>query len=109
MGMEVKRFDVWLVALDPVGVKEIRKTRPCLIISTDESNQFLNTVIIAPLTSVIRGYPTRVKCSFQKVKGEIAVDQLRAADKERLIKKLGILDDTICGVVCDRLTVMFEY
>jgi mRNA interferase MazF len=92
MAMVVKRFDVYLVNLDPTVGSEIQKTRPCLVISPDEMNRNIRTVIIAPMTSVQKEYPTRVPCTFQKKKGHIVLDQLRTIDKTRLIKKLGTID-----------------
>jgi len=92
MAMEVKRFDVYLVNLDPTVGSEIQKTRPCLVISPDEMNRKIRTVIIAPMTSVQKEYPTRVSCTFQKKKGQIVLDQLRTIDKVRLVKKLGTID-----------------
>ena len=86
-----RRFEVYLVALDPTIGAEIRKTRPCVVVSPDESNNALNTIIGAPMTSTIRNYPTRVRVRFQGRNGEIAVDQLRALDKRRLVKKLGTI------------------
>jgi mRNA interferase MazF len=92
MAMEVKRFDVYLVNLDPTVGSEIQKTRPCLVISPDEMNRNIRTVIIAPMTSAKKDYPTRVSCTFQKKKGQIVLDQLRTIDKVRLVKKLGTID-----------------
>ena len=86
-----RRFEVYLVALDPTVGSEIRKTRPCVVVSPDEANDALSTVIGAPMTSTIRNYPTRVHIRFQGRTGEIAIDQLRALDKRRLIKKLGVI------------------
>jgi mRNA interferase MazF len=86
-----RRFEVFLVALDPTLGSEIRKTRPCVVVSPDEANNALDTVVVAPLTSTIRHYPTRVGVRFQRRNGEIAVDQLRALDKRRLVKKLGVI------------------
>lgn len=90
--MVVKRFDVYLVNLDPTVGSEIQKTRPCLVLSPDEMNRNIRTVIIAPMTSAEKEYPTRVSCTFQKKKGQIVLDQLRTIDKIRLIKKLGAID-----------------
>jgi mRNA interferase MazF len=92
MAMVVKRFDVYLVNLDPTVGSEIQKTRPCLVISPDEMNRNIRTVIIAPMTSAQKEYPTRVSCTFHKKKGQIVLDQLRTIDKTRLIKKLGTID-----------------
>ena len=90
--MEVKRFEVFLVNLDPTIGHEIQKTRPCLIISPDEMNHFISTIIIAPMTTKSRKYPTRVACKFKGKAGDIVLDQIRTVDKKRLVKKLGSLD-----------------
>ncbi len=92
MAMVAKRFDVYLVNLDPTVGSEIKKTRPCVVISPDEMNRNIRTVIIAPMTSAPKEYPTRVSCTFQKKKGQIVLDQLRTIDKARLIKKLGTIE-----------------
>ena len=107
--MVVKRFDVWLVNLDPTIGSEIKKTRPALVISPDVTNKYLDTVIIAPLTSTIRPYPTRVVCEFQKKQGQIALDQLRAADKARLVRKLGRMNEKVNRVFSDVLRELFRY
>jgi mRNA interferase MazF len=85
----VRRFEVYLVSLDPTVGSEIQKSRPCLIISPDEMNRHINTVIIAPMTTRGRDYPTRVPCTFQGRQGQIVLDQLRPVDKTRLMRKLG--------------------
>ncbi len=90
--MVVKRFEVYLVNLDPTVGSEIKKTRPCLIVSPDEMNRHLATAIIAPVTTKGRNYPTRVLCKFQGKSGQVVLDQLRTVDKKRLVKKLGRLD-----------------
>ena len=90
--MEVKRFEVFLVNLDPTIGHEIQKTRPCLIISPDEMNHFISTIIIAPMTTKSRKYPTRVACKFKGKAGDIVLDQIRTIDKKRLVKKLGTID-----------------
>jgi mRNA interferase MazF len=87
--MVVKRFEVYLVNLDPTLGREIRKTRPCLIISPDEMNDHIATAIVAPMTTKGRDYPTRAKCRFQGKEGQIVLDQIRTVDKIRLVKKLG--------------------
>jgi mRNA interferase MazF len=92
MAMVVKRFDVYLVNLDTTVGSEIKKTRPCLVISPDEMNRNIRTVIIALITSAQKEYPTRVSCTFQKKKGQVVLDQLRTIDKARLMKKLGTID-----------------
>jgi mRNA interferase MazF len=92
MAMVVKRFDVYLVNLDPTIGSEIQKTRPCLVISPDEMNRNIRTLIVAPMTSVQKEYPTRISCTFRKKQGQIVLDQIRTIDKARLIKKLGTID-----------------
>ena len=94
MGMvDYKRFDIVLVSLDPSLGTEIQKTRPCLIISPNEMNKFLQTVIIAPMTTVTRNYPSRIIIDFQGKKGNIALDQIRAIDKSRIVSNLGKIDN----------------
>jgi mRNA interferase MazF len=90
--MVVNRFDVYLTNLDPTVGSEIQKTRPCLIISPDEMNRHIHTVIIAPMTTAGKDYPTRIPCIFKRKKGQIVLDQIRTIDKTRLIKNLGVLD-----------------
>jgi mRNA interferase MazF len=85
----IKRFDVYLVNLDPTVGNEIQKTRPCLVISPDEMNRFISTVIVAPMTTAGRDYPTRVTCRFQGKEGQVVLDQIRTVDKTRLVKRLG--------------------
>jgi mRNA interferase MazF len=92
MALVVKRFDVYLVNLDPTIGSEIQKTRPCLVISPDEMNRNIRTVIIALMTSAQKEYPTRVSCTFRKKQGQIVLDQVRTVDKARLIQKLGTID-----------------
>jgi mRNA interferase MazF len=89
--MTAKRFDVYLVNLDPTVGNEIQKTRPCLIISPDEMNSYISTVIVAPMTTGERPYPTRVACRFQSKEGQVVLDQIRTVDKIRLVKRLGRL------------------
>ncbi len=90
--MEIKRFQVYLVNLDPTIGHEIKKTRPCLIISPNEMNRYIETIIVAPMTIKGRNYPIRVQCSFQDKKGQVVLDQIRTIDKKRLIKKLGVIN-----------------
>lgn len=89
--MEINRFEVFLVNLDPTVGHEIKKTRPCLVISPNEMNHHISTVIVAPMTTRGRKYPTRISCSFQGKKGQIVLDQIRTIDKKRLVKKLGVI------------------
>ncbi len=90
--MVVNRFDVYLINLDPTIGSEIQKTRPCLIISPDEMNRNIRTVIIAPMTTAGKDYPTRIECNFKDKKGQIVLDQIRTIDKTRLIKNIGTVD-----------------
>lgn len=90
--MAVGRFDVYLVSLDPTVGSEIKKTRPCVIVSPDEMNRHIRTVIIAPMTSKGRQYPTRIPCRFGGKAGQVVLDQIRTVDAARLVRKLGRLD-----------------
>jgi len=90
--MEVNRFDVYLVTLDPTLGSEIQKTRPCLVVSPDEMNHHIRTVIVAPMTTKGQPYPTRVPCRFKGRAGQIVLDQIRTVDKTRLVRRLGRLD-----------------
>lgn len=89
MGVVVRRFDVFLIALDPTIGREIRKTRPCLVVSPDEMNRHLATILVAPMTTGGQSYPTRVPCRFRGKEGRIALDQIRAVDRSRLVRRLG--------------------
>jgi len=106
--MEVNRFEVFLVSLDPTIGHEIKKTRPCTVISPDEMNHHIGTVIIAPMTTKGRDYPTRVQCTFQGVEGQIVLDQIRTVDKARLVKKLGRLSPTAADRLLNVLIEMFQ-
>ena len=99
--------EVWLVSLDPTQGAEIQKTRPCLVVSPDESNRHLRTVIIAPMTTVERPYPTRVALTFQGKQGQVALDQLRAIDRQRLVRKLGRISPKIAAAASTVLVEMF--
>jgi len=105
--MVAKRFDVFLVNLDPTIGSEIRKTRPSLIVSPDEINRFIKTVIVAPMTTKGAGYPTRIGCRFQGKQGQIVLDQIRTVDKTRLVRKLGRIDKPIQDRVLLVLNEMF--
>jgi len=83
----VERFDVFLVTLDPAEGVEIQKTRPCSVISPDEMNRHIGTVIIAPMTTRTRDYPSRVACSFEGKDGQVVLDQIRTVDKGRLVRR----------------------
>jgi mRNA interferase MazF len=88
----VSRFDVFLVNLDPTVGSEIRKSRPCVVVSPDEMNRHVRTVVVAPLTTSSRPYPSRVPVSFAGKDGQVVIDQLRTVDKVRLAARLGALD-----------------
>jgi len=105
--MGIARFEVYLVSLDPTRGYEMQKTRPCLVISPDEMNRHIATMIIAPMTTVGRDYPTRVTCTFQGKQGQIVLDQIRTVDKSRLVKRLGKISATTQQQVLDVLAEMF--
>ncbi|MCL5998299.1 MAG: type II toxin-antitoxin system PemK/MazF family toxin [Chloroflexi bacterium] len=88
----INRFDVYQVTLDPTIGSEIAKSRPCVVISPDEMNRRINTVIVAPLTRTIKDWPSRVQSQFDEAKGEVALDQMGAVDKRRLVKRLGQIE-----------------
>jgi mRNA interferase MazF len=107
MALVVSRFDVYLISLDPTQGHEIRKTRPCVIISPDEMNHRIGTVIVAPMTTKGRDYPTRIPLTFQRKKGQIVLDQIRTVDKTRLVKRLGKLDTNTAAKTLAVLQEMF--
>lgn len=107
MVADVRRFDIWLVNLDPTRGSEIKKTRPCVVVSPDEMNHRVRTVIVAPMTTAKRPYPTRIACTFKRKKGFVALDQLRTVDKSRLVRKVGRLSPATARRVLDRLQAMF--
>ncbi|MEO4042535.1 type II toxin-antitoxin system PemK/MazF family toxin [Hoeflea sp. CAU 1731] len=105
----VRQYEIHLVNLDPTQGSEIRKTRPCVVVSPDEMNRYLRTVIIAPLTSTQKDYPSRVNITFQRKKGQVVLDQIRTVDKSRLTKRLGTLTDARAKDVASLLQEMFAY
>ena len=105
--MVVKRFEVCLINLDPTIGSEIRKTRPCLIISPDQMNRFIRTLIVAPMITKGTSYPTRVGCKFRGKHGQIVLDQIRTVDKARLVRKLGRIDKKTQTEVLSVLDEMF--
>jgi len=109
MAVVVERFDVFLINLDPTVGSEIKKTRPCLIISPDEMNRYIRTIIVAPMTTAGKNYPTRVRCEFQGKKGQIVLDQICTIDKSRIIKKIGTVDPQVQAEVISTLQSMFAY
>ncbi len=106
--MDYKRFEVYLINLDPTIGSEIKKTRPCVIISPDEMNRNIATVIIAPLISKLRNYPTRIPCRVKGNQGQIVLDQIRTVDKIRLIKKIDFLKKTVQTKTLTVLNEMFS-
>ncbi len=107
--MVVNRFDVYLTNLEPTVGSEIKKTRPCLIISPDEMNRHIHTVIVAPMTTAGKEYPTRIACTFKKKRGQIVLDQIRKIDKTRLIKNIGTLDSETQLKVLSLLQRLFAF
>ena len=103
----MSRGEVYLVRLDPTLGSEIQKTRPCVVVSPDELNAHLHTVIVAPMTTAGRSYPWRVRCRFQNRSGHVALDQLRTVDRERLVKRLGELSASTMTEVLGTLQEMF--
>ncbi len=106
--MEYQRFEVYLVILDPTVGSEIKKTRPCIIISPNEMNNHISTVIIAPLTSRLRNYPTRVPCKVEGKQGQVVLDQIRTVDKSRLIKKITTITKPVQNKITSKLIEMFS-
>ena len=105
--MVVNRFAVYLVNLDPTIGSEIKKTHPCVVISPDEMNHHINTVIVAPMTTKGRVYPTRAPCHFQGKDGHVVLDQLRTVDKTRLVRNLGKIDAATETAILEALARMF--
>jgi mRNA interferase MazF len=105
--MVINRFEVHLVNLDPMIGREIKKTRPCLVVSPDEMNHNITTSIVAPMTTKGRSYPTRVPCRFKGKAGQVVLDQIRTIDSRRLVKKLGRIDKKTAARVLEVLGEMF--
>jgi len=105
--MVINRFDVFLVNLDPTVGHEIKKMRPCLVISPDEMNHHIRTVIVAPMTTKGRAYPSRVQCKFKDKSGQVVLDQLRTVDSVRLVKRLGTINKKTGSAVLAVLQEMF--
>lgn len=103
-----RRDEVWLVALDPVIGAEIQKTRPCVVISPDEMNDALLTVMVAPMTSTIRPYPFRVNLTFKGTSGQVALDQARAVSVQRMVRRLGAVRPVTARSISDTLAEMFS-
>ncbi|MFY9561183.1 MAG: type II toxin-antitoxin system PemK/MazF family toxin [Terriglobales bacterium] len=108
VGRPPRQDEVWLVTLDPTQGAEIQKTRPCLVVSPDEMNRHLQTVIVAPMTTITKAYPTRVPVRFQGKRGQVALDQLRAIDRQRLVRKLGTVSASTAQAASATLLEMFS-
>jgi mRNA interferase MazF len=106
--VDTNRFDILLVSLDPSQGYEIKKTRPCVVVSPNEMNKYIRTIIIAPMTSKIRNYPTRVPITFEGTEGDVVLDQIRTIVKSRVIKKLGTLDAKTASLVLEALNKIFS-
>lgn len=107
--VDIKRFDICLINLDPTLGSEIKKMRPCVVISPDEMNRNINTIIVAPITTKSRKYPTRIKITFEGKEGQIVLDQIRTIDKIRIVKKLGKIHQKTAHEVLRSLIEMFSY
>ena len=106
--VDTNRFDILLVSLDPSQGSEIKKTRPCVVVSPNEMNKYIRTIIIAPMTSKIRNYPTRVPITFENKEGSVVLDQIRTIDKSRIIRNLGTLDTQTATLVLEALNKIFS-
>ncbi len=106
--MEFRRFEVYIINLDPTIGSEIKKTRPCAIISPNEMNNHISTVIVAPITSKIRNYPTRIPCKIQGRQGQVVLDQIRTVDKSRLVRKITMLAQPVQNKITSKLIEMFS-
>jgi mRNA interferase MazF len=105
--MVALRFDVVIVPLDPSVGREMKKTRPCVVISPDQMNRRLDTLIVAPMTTRVRPYPYRVPCRFQGQQGQIALDQIKTIDKSRIHRRVGTIAPKVQAAVLDVLQRMF--
>lgn len=103
-----RQDEIWLVKLDPTVGSEMRKTRPCLVVSPDEMNDHLRTLLVVPLTTADRPYPTRIRIRFQGKTGQIALDQVRSIDQSRAVKKLGQITEIAAASVSALLVEMFR-
>ncbi len=108
MALVVSRFDIYLVSLDPTQGHEIRKTRPCVVISPDEMNHNIGTVIVVPMTTKGRVYPSRIPLTFRRKKGQLVLDQVRTVDKARLVRRLRKLDANTAAKTLAVLQEMFS-
>lgn len=107
--MVIKRFEIYWVKLDPNIGREMQKTRPAAVISPNEVNDALGTILVVPITSSKRGFPTRIAFELNKNENYLALDQIRAVDKNRLGKRLSVLDEESSQILCERLQELFAY
>ena len=107
--MVIRRFEIYWVNLDPTIGREIQKTRPAVVISPNEVNDALGTILVAPVTSSNRNYPTRIAFQLENETSYVALDQIRAVDKSRLAQKIAVLTDDTARLLCDRLRELFAY
>ncbi|NRS87408.1 mRNA interferase MazF [Flavobacterium sp. 7E] len=105
--MELAQYSIVLINLDPTLGSEIQKTRPCVIVSPNEMNKYLNTIVISPMTSSLKEYPTRIPVNHNHQKGMIAIDQIRTVDKKRIIKLLGKLNKTEIKMITEIIKETF--
>lgn len=108
MDLVIHPFEVYLVPLDPTQGSEMRKTRPCVVVSPSQMNDYVRTILIAPMTSTPRPYPFRINCRFAGHDGQIALDQIRCVDRSRLVKRLGTIDDATARIVRAALVKSFR-
>lgn len=106
--MVVLKNEVWMTTLEPTLGSEINKTRPCIIVSPDVSNKHKKSVVIIPLTSKLKDFPSRINCTFQNKHGQIVIDQIRTVDKIRLVKKLGTIDDVTSKKIYEMIKIYFK-
>jgi len=107
--MVIQRFEIYWVNLNPTVGREMQKTRPAVVVSPNEVNDALGTILVAPITSSRKNFPTRIKFELKKNENYIALDQIRAVDKTHLAKKIAILDDETAQTLCERLQELFAY
>ena len=106
--MVVLKNEVWMTTIESTLGSEINKTRPCIIVSPDVSNKHKKSVVIIPLTSKLKDFPSRVNCTFQNKNGQIVIDQIRTVDKIKLDKKLGTIDDATSKKIYDMIKIYFK-
>ena len=106
--MVVLKNEVWLTSLDPTIGREINKSRPCVILSPDVLNKYSATVTVAPLTSTLKKYPTRIDCNVNGKKGQIVIDQIRTIDKTRLIKKISTINEATAKKIYETIVAYFR-